>query len=52
MTPIANQLYDWAGMMPIIQIWFGMQTYLYSGDTYVSNLFHHVHVTNIPFGKT
>ncbi|EIE19892.1 Metallo-dependent phosphatase [Coccomyxa subellipsoidea C-169] len=29
-----------------------IQTYLHDGNTYVSNLLHHVHVTGIPYGKT
>ena len=27
------------------------QTYLFSGPTFESQLFHHVHVTGIPYGK-
>lgn len=28
------------------------QTYFFRGPTAVSQLFHHVHVTGIPYGKT
>jgi len=28
------------------------QTYLFSGQTFFSQIFHHVHVTGIPFGRT
>ena len=27
------------------------QTYFYTGPTFESQLFHHVHVTGIPYGK-
>ncbi|KAK9902776.1 hypothetical protein WJX75_005806 [Coccomyxa subellipsoidea] len=29
-----------------------IQTYLHDGNTYVSNLLHHVHVTGIPYGQS
>jgi hypothetical protein len=29
----------------------GAQTYFFSGFTFVSQLFHHVHVTGIPYGQ-
>jgi gamma-glutamylcysteine synthetase len=28
-----------------------MQTYFFSGQTFISQLFHHVHVTGLPYGK-
>ncbi|BDA42117.1 Purple acid phosphatase 15 [Coccomyxa sp. Obi] len=28
-----------------------IQTYIHDGNTYVSNLFHHVHVTGLPYGQ-
>ena len=28
-----------------------MQTYFFTGPSYESQLFHHVHVTGIPYGK-
>ncbi|CAL8468194.1 g7733 [Coccomyxa elongata] len=28
-----------------------IQTYIHDGATYVSNLFHHVHLTNLPYGQ-
>ena len=36
---------------PIAQASLCVQTYFFTGPSYESQLFHHVHVTGIPYGK-